>query len=325
MPKKGITMNIIQNKKRSRIAAQGLFVALSLAIVGFIDARALNHAPMGFTYEQPLFINTDKAPCWSFNSIAFVNDNNKQTFIIKSYCNSEHAIHEALGASVGTSVGIRINKVKIIPPHINCVGKQGDCAATIHTCVPGIEVCNIDTMRNAFDVYGGLSCVAHLKSLVDYDDLCSIVALDIFLDNFDRHNGNLFFDDKTGLFYAIDMDRIFWPALAFPTGIEPYDAMWNTYGFTESISVKAYNFLSTLKPATLSSQEIVALNHVRDWLNKLIVCYPCSKLYNLWMNLAQQAVYEYSAVKKGYIESLIDYNCSQAQRVVVELDRLVLA
>lgn len=319
-------MNII-HKKRPYIAAQGLFVALSLAMVGFIDARALHRAPVGFTYDEPFFINTDKSPCLSFNSIAFVNDNNKQTFIIKSYHNSEHAIHEALGASVGTGVGIRINKVKIIPPHINCVGKQNDCAATIHTCVPGIEVCNIDTMRNAFDVYGGLDCAAHLQSLVDYDDLCSIVALDIFLDNFDRHNGNLFFDDKTGLFYAIDMDRVFWPALAFPTGIiESYDAiLWNTYGFEASISVKAYNFLVTLESATLSSQEIVALGHVRDWLNKLIVHYPCSKLYDLWMNLAQQAVYEYSSAKKGYIERLIDYNCSQAEHIVVELDRLTVA
>jgi hypothetical protein len=319
-----IAMNIIQVQNKRFIAVKTFFVAILLSAACFVDARVRVANPTGFTYREPLFIDSNKTPLLSFNHVAFVQDSNKITFVIKCYADAEHAIHEALGAYVGASLGMRINKVKIIPPHMRCVGKDDDCVATIHTCVPGKEVEYIDNMNSRIDIKGGLTCSQHLQCLVEHDELCSIVALDIFLDNFDRHNGNLFFDAQTNHFYAIDMDRILWSALHFPNMIQPLEDGWDIKEVS-NLATNAYNYLITLSSEQLSPQEMRALDHVRDWLNKLLDKYPSLTLFDLWMSLAQEATYVYIPVKKQYIKNLVDYNYCQVQSVIAQLDTLVVA
>ena len=317
-------MNIIQIRQRIFTISKVFFAVTFLFATVFSETKRKKAAsPTDFTYRKPFAIDTNKFPLGSFNSVNIVRDKNKHIFIIKNFNNPEQAIHEALGAHIGALAGIRINKVKIIPPHMHFVGKCDDCVATIHTLVPGQEV-EKSTIGDNIHIIGGLTCCEHLQSLVLYDDLCSIVALDIFLDNFDRHNGNLFFDKKSGYFYAIDMDRVFNLAFSFSGGNPNllYEIDIATYS---SLAVNAYDFLITLSDATLSPQEIRALNHLRDWLSKLLNQYSSMELYNLWMDFAHKAQYTYVPLHKVCIQTLIDCNYTQVQRVVTQINTLVIA
>lgn len=325
-------MNIIQ-KNRRYMVVKALFVGLLVSAAGFVEAKRLaapNRAVVNvlngadFTYQEPLFLDTDRLPLVSFNKVAFLKDGHKHSFIIKCYADPEQAIHEALGAYVGASVGIRINKVRIIPPHVHCVGKDDGCVATIHTCVPGKEVCNIANICEKADIYGGLRCFAHLQSITENDELCSIVALDIYLDNYDRHQGNLFFDTQTAHFYAIDMDRVFSSVYWFNNNASASAITWDLKSISH-LATDSYDFLVRLNSEQLSPKEVTALSHVRDWLNKLTDKYSANSLYDLWMKCAHDAVYTYSSVKKQYIRAIVDYNCCQVERVVAQLDVLVVA
>src|SRR6266478_6359926 len=97
-----------------------LFVILPLFALYGASAQEHN---VNVAFKEPLALCADKTTNHSFNSTAFVQDGNKHIFVIKNYQNPEHAIHEALGAYIGASVGVRINRVRIIPPHVACVGK----------------------------------------------------------------------------------------------------------------------------------------------------------------------------------------------------------
>lgn len=315
-------MNTISIKQRFFTFFKVFCVAIASTTAMFGESKHKKPTSNDFRYVEPFSIHPKRAPLGSYNTVTIVQDKKKNTFVIKSFTDPEQAIHEALGAYIGIAMGIRINKVRIIPAHMKCVGKAENSVGTIHTCMPGEEVEKTNIAQN-ISIRGGLISYAHLQTLVVYDELCSIVALDIFLDNFDRHNGNLFFDKKTNHFYAIDMDRVYSISLHFCNSSQSAIDEFNILHY-DCLAVNAYNYLITLDSAALSSGEKTALNHMRDWLNKFLNQYPSVTLYNLWMNLAQEAVYVYVPLKKVFVQTMLDYNCLQVQRVVTQIDTLVL-
>lgn len=307
---------------------KSMFTSFVLAIYACVGLYAQENPLATFNYQEPFILAPDKIPTFGCNQTVFLRDNKQTIFVLKSYGHSERAIHEALGSFVGASVGIRINRVKIIPPHVPFVGKNPNnkCAATLHTYVPGIEITNIDYMRNVIDIYGGLIGWENLNSLLENDDLCDFVALDLFFDNFDRYKGNYLFDKDTNHFYAIDMDCIFYAARGIDNvASEEQHNMHHvlTDIFRNNVASHSMTFLDTIQSAQLSGQHKKALQRVADTLNKLLSTYPPHKLYALWMQKAKEAEYTYTSVKRGYIRTLIHFNAYHAYKVVDRINELV--
>lgn len=321
-------MNNVWKKNRFLVFARGFIVALCSCSAFFASAQELVPTKQTFNFKEPMCVQVDKVPCCGINSTIFLKDHNQQTFVFKMYRSTENAIHEALGSYIGTSVGIRINKVRIIPAKMPFVGKDATCkyAATLHTCVPGVEIAQIDNMPYSVDIYGGLKSVDNLKSLIHNGDLCDIVALDIFLNNFDRHSGNYLFDQKTDHYYAIDMDHIFYAARTVPNMIdeEACDIPQALAGiFQNNVASNAYWFLKRLTREELSDEEVTALKRVASTLKILLSTYPPQKLFDAWMWQAQQADYIYTDAKKGYIRTMIHYNTYYSHWVVERINSLV--
>ncbi len=321
-------MNRIQTKNRIKVFMYGIALLVYAGIAPFSYAQEPRQASAIFTFKEPMSIATDKTPCPGVNSVVFLKDSKQQTFVFKMYKNTECAIHEAFGSFVGSSVGIPINKVKIIPARMPFMGKDPNLkyAATLHTFVPGTEIDKVEQMPYALDIYGGLKDRANLQSLAHNDDLCDIVALDIFLNNFDRHGGNYLFDQKTNHYYAIDMDHIFYAARQLPNTADTREYnMHDTWAdiFKYSIGADAHKFLMTLTPDILSNQEVTALKRVASTLNILIEAYPPTVLYDVWMDHAQQADYVYTELKKSYIKMVIHFNIHYSCEVVRQINNLV--
>jgi hypothetical protein len=287
-----------------------------------VDELTINAS---FTVYEPLSEVVNEMAAGR-SQMAFLHDSMGQQFVLKCNVSAEGAIHEALGAYIGSSVGIHINKVKIIPPYVPCVGrKDPSLIATLHTCVPGVEVANIPTMNTNIDIYNGLVEDKNLACLCEHDELCDIVALDIFLDNFDRHNYNLFFDQKNKHFHAIDMDMIFSNVSHICLGNESLsilDASMNDLLFHDSIATDAEKFLERFpKKRKLSPKEVRALKRIAATLTNLVNTFPPKKIYNVWMKCANDARYVYTENKKQCIQIILLYN----SYIVTRFLRVLLA
>jgi hypothetical protein len=322
-----ITMNSTHNYKigsffRPLTAVGSLFFAFAACIAQ--DQLAINAS---FVIKGQLSLEADQPNHGGRSPVTFLKDSAGQQFVLKCNCSSEASIHEALGAYIGSSVGIPINKVRIIAPNIPFIGKKDDaCIATLHTRVPGIEVTYINSLSTKCNIYNGLARRANLISCSKNNDLCDIVALDIFVDNFDRHNGNLFFDKAHNRFHAIDMDYIFSKAFSdIPQSIidSPMHSIRNL--FSEPTANVTELFLKELSQSAtvFSTQEITALKRILLTLNTLIDNYSPKKIYALWMDIAQQSGYVYSDEKKNYIAVALLYNTYKVENCRDLLDTII--
>lgn len=143
-----------------------------------------NNSNALFTFQEPWKILECKDRNRIRKRIVFLEDNIQQKFVLKCYGTKqlEEAICEALGSYIGTSVGVPVNKVQLIVggPLLAEIN-NGTSLATLHTQVPGKELCKWpDTPPNDITLNGGLTSEKHLKCLILSDDLCDIIALDIF-------------------------------------------------------------------------------------------------------------------------------------------------
>ncbi len=106
------------------------------------------------------------------------------------------------------------------PCELHFPGKRFvDEPASLHTYAPGF------TLREQSNIYNDLYVqqrwksrwsykqkgltVSVIRNMSRHPDLPCIVALDTFIGNSDRHDGNLCYDSKTDMFCGIDMDDTF--------------------------------------------------------------------------------------------------------------------
>src|SRR5579863_4095121 len=208
-------MNTLQTKNRSIIALQSLFFGIQLCVASFIfAAEKTPSAPEAF-FSGPL--KTTETG-WKVDR---VTDTNNNKFILKYHWHPT-AIREAVSTEIGKDV-CNINRIKIFPPHdasISSVDRMPNDIKTLHIYVPGKEVGEVindhrrkntehHICKNEFSIEYGLKDKETLEILTKHKDLAPIVALDIYVNNHDRHNGNIFYDEQSNHFYAIDMDRAF--------------------------------------------------------------------------------------------------------------------
>jgi len=157
--------------------------------------------------------------------ISYVKNQNGKIFIVKQKkYRPVHArlciVRDTLSAYIAEKVRIPTNRVCIIPPRVYFLGKKFmDEPASLHAYAPGF------TLREQPSVYDDLYVQQRWKSRWSYEqkglivpvirnmarhsDLPCIVALDTFIGNSDRHDGNLCYDSETDTFCGIDMDDIF--------------------------------------------------------------------------------------------------------------------
>ncbi|HEX4068766.1 MAG TPA: hypothetical protein VHX42_01585 [Candidatus Babeliales bacterium] len=270
-------MNFL-TKNRSSIAQSVFFVA-HLFLVTSLCASEKNNT----FFTAPLTTRFQRG------NVKFVKDAHGKEFVVKYPCSTKHAIQDALGAQIGESVGININSVKIFPYDPSSTNQNSHEVTTLHTVVPGKE-----NTENTY-IYGGLRDQDNLKSLTYHKDLCKIAALDIYLDNWDRHNGNLFFDEKKNKYHAIDMDRTLESHRFY--GIRP-----------NLLSNQALDFIKNLDKNTLSQAEENALKKVNKTLHKLTSSYPPKTLQNKRTQLAKEVHHEYSKLEQQKFNELTEYN-----------------
>ncbi|HEX4069183.1 MAG TPA: hypothetical protein VHX42_03720 [Candidatus Babeliales bacterium] len=315
-------------KKRSSIA-QSLFFVAHLFFVTSLCADV--------SFTGPL---TQVATLGYGKDVFLIEDAHKKQFILKyntkNHCitpDAEPSIHETVGAKIGIAADININDVKIIPAHdtsLQSVDKYPHITKTVHTVVPGTEVDKV-ALADHINICGALIGQRNLTSLTLNKDLCKIAALDIFTSNIDRHNGNLFIDNNTNRFYAIDMDWIFNDIYNIPNSEHITYIPQNFTALREFLqkpydrflATQVYTFLKNIDPKKLSDKEIEALKEINSTLQKLQAAYPPNKLFTEWMDIAQQAHYTYSIQKQQCIRYLLEYNHREISKICAQINRIL--
>src|SRR5579862_6681340 len=238
--------------------------------------------------------------------ILFVEDANGKKFILKYPRTPDNALHDALGAYVGKALGININDVQIFPPHepsLSSVDIWPDQMKTLHAFVPGTEIRKMTKSLKYFTLKGGLCTKIKLENITKHTDLYKIMALDIFLNNADRHNGNIFYDEINNHYYAIDMDALF-----------------SKKGL---IATRAGNFIKNFDKKRLSQKEKAVLKKLQIFLDHLMAEFPPERLCELKKELAAQAQYKYTELEQNTFQKLIEYNFSELKRLQRRLHRLL--
>lgn len=132
-------------------------------------------------------------------------------------------IRDALAAHIAKELNIA-HFVEIISPNNDIPGKvYNNCPATLLTLAQGkiirhlgeghkyfqlsLQQRNLNVLRaKILNRWFDEAIISHMTW---HKQLPLIVALDLFICNNDRHRGNLFYDDETDSFCAIDMDNIY--------------------------------------------------------------------------------------------------------------------
>jgi hypothetical protein len=238
--------------------------------------------------------------------ILFIEDANGKKFILKYPRTPNNALHDALGAHVGKVIGININDVQIFPPDepsLSSVDIWPDQMKTVHAFVPGTEIRKMSKALKYFTLKGGLTTKIKLENITKHTDLYKIMALDIFLNNADRHNGNIFYDEDNDHYYAIDMDALF-----------------SRKGF---LATRAGNFIKNFDKKRLSQKEKTVLKNLSRFLTYLMAEFPPERLCELKKELAEKAQYDYTKLEQETFKKLIEYNFIELKRFQRRLARLL--
>jgi hypothetical protein len=287
-------------------------------LLSFLYFPTLYTHPTQLPFTPPLTVtgNIDK-------TTFFLQDANQHEFVLKYHPRGpQRAIHDTLGAYIGASINLRINKVEIFSQTnpcytnfllINLSAPLHKSITTLHTRVPGNAIRSDKKRDEEIYIKKGLCKEKHLQTLCEHKELCDIVAFDIFIDNMDRHNGNLFFDPKTGHFYAIDMDHAFNAAYALPYTIKEYSFI--------TLATRAYEFISMLKK--LSPDETKVLRRLAHILKKLSALYNAESLFIEWMHIAEKAHFSYSPRQQAKIRKYLKYHLSHVKRLIELIETII--
>ena len=285
-----------------------------------------------FTYHEPFKIIAYQKRETIERGIIFLEDSIQQKFVLKAYADDrkEEAICEHIGSFIGTSMGISVNKSKIITSgSLLTEIDNGISLATLHTYVPGRELCKwFEMAPNDIILKGGLISKRHLDCLSLSTDLCDIIALDIFLNNQDRHHENCFFDERNMRYYAIDMGDIFLSVRKISDKndemtSELYQELETLVVQDKIIALDSYYFLNTINRAALSPLDKKGLERVCFILKSLIALYPVEHFLTMWLTAAKEIGCVYTEYKKNYLRLLLQRNMQGVNTVIEKINELL--
>ncbi len=215
-------------------------------------------------------------------------------------------IRDALAAYIAKELNIA-HSVEIISPDDDIPGKIYDhCPATLLTIARGKIIRHLAEDHKYFqlslqqrNIYNFNEKIinkwfdeAIISQITWHKQLPVIIALDLFICNNDRHRGNLFYDDQTDSFCAIDMDNIYRRNL-------PEFACQN---LEKMIYVDHKKF---------TKKERRALRKLRNTLEFLLQNYTPDKIIAHLYQFAQQA---------GYVDDGSEVNNSITKNIALHKD-----
>jgi hypothetical protein len=214
-------------------------------------------------------------------------------------------IRDALAAYIAKDLGIA-HSVEIIPTDNDIIGKvYQHCPATLLGIAKGkiirqlaqdhkffqlsLQQRNVDKNVDKLDekILNKWLDETIISQITWHKQLPIIIALDLFLCNSDRHRGNLFYDDVTDSFCAIDMDNIYRRNL-------PQFACQN---LKKMVNVDKKKF---------SKKEIKSLKKMKKVLELLMQKYTPDKVIAQLYKFAQQA---------GYVDDDSEINHSVTKKI----------
>lgn len=236
------------------------------------------------------------------SGIEFLRDSQGKKFVLKYHDSYQLALNEVLGGLIGSSIDNLVNRVTIAPSHYV---KKGYCA-TLHTYAPGKEVGALEE-TSMIDIKGGLSNKINLESVAMHNDLAKIVAINLFINDWDCHSYNLFFSKADNRFCAIDKGLIFHHSCYLAT--------------------HAYNFLMRLHKlgwfhSNLTWQEIKSLGITKKTLHILMQTYPPEKIYTEWEKLVENNNFSFAQDQKERFLDGLNKNYQEIEKVYKELEYL---
>ncbi len=261
------------------------------------------------------------------NCVVFIRDSAGQQFVIKQTKENTplaqlDSINELFATCIAESLHIPVNHVDLIPLGFDMpsnLTKQK--IATLHTWVPGRPACEYDcyrglTIRQGYRKRLYVEQIGLNRDIIFnmsvHQDLPRIVALDAFLGNYDRSRSNLLYDDKSGRFYIIDMERALSVNLCFS----------GCYHIKKMIDNNGSDFCP---------QEIEALRSFGNTLNTLVNKYPPDKQCDILDYFLSEAgfclngpLYHVDAVVRiEWYKKLIHEMYADAIELIQLVDRLV--
>lgn len=320
-------MNIVINRKRYRMS--GIFV---WALIGVFLASNAQHNCMfdwrmiGCSPEEMVVIETFKTKYAT--DIAVLKNTKGHKFIVKQESRAEPYLQmsvarDSVGSWVAFSAGIPANRVVIIPAYCSFPGKKHlHLPATLHNFVPGTIVTKLTDPLRQYKVRiqqfmmvdripekeWGLTR-AVIQNMSFHPDLPVIVALDTFLGNADRHQGNFFYDPASNRFTAIDLES----------------------SFEKDLAIYACRNIKAMNKNThevLTVKELKGLKIYRDVLKKLIRKHTPQKLHKMIVEAAYGGgvlIRKAANIKEKLerYEENMQKNYSSCKRLVGLLDRLI--
>jgi|SRR5579862_907552 hypothetical protein len=210
-------------------------------------------------------------------------------------------IRDALASYIARKLKIA-HSVEIISPEDDISGKiYQHCPATLLTVAPGKIIRHLGENHKFFTlslqqrnleeldekILNKWLDATIISQITWHKQLPVIVALDIFLCNSDRHRGNLFYDDETDSFCAIDMDNIYrrnLPAFAYQN-------------LEKMINIDKKKF---------TQEEIQAITKMKKTLEFLLQNYTPKKIIAQLYTFARQA---------GYVDDGSEVNKSITKKI----------
>lgn len=189
--------------------------------------------------------------------IIFLHDEYLNVFLVKKtyVAKPEAAIKEVVSSWIAREIDIPANDVRIVPARGALATKLKLVApATIHTLVPGRPVAGYScsscfkirqTLKGESTDQGLAYKVIH--NMAFHPDLPRIVALDTFTGNHDRNNKNLFYDNVSDNFFAIDFGGTFKANLARLALVTIERIMQGNYILTRQEIYGLQRYCDTLK------------------------------------------------------------------------------
>lgn len=307
--------------KRYKKNTNPLLFLLSSLLVGAIVAsdEYKKTAPTSVSELR----RTGRTAICSPNKIIFVENEQKEQFVIKKIWDEKEAIHETAGATVLQSLGINTPITKIIPAGDDRIQKLFNGIVILQEVAPGKEIGEIKKEDESFcslDIDMAITQARHLKAIAYCKKLAPIVAANIFLDDPDAHSYNIFYDKDTDDFHVIDKGCSFCSLYYF----KDRSTEMNIFFARRLLATRVHVFLKDIEKEKISEDEREALIIVNNTLEQCLSSYSSSSLTNLWIETAKAANYTYSPSQKQYIKDLFKDNRKETKRVCRELNRLTL-